>query len=133
MNGRYEGLIQTMYCPQAEPEYGSYNHYGYWEGGDYICDDQYAEAGYWVYDYPNWYVWGYDNYQDDAQSDATATAYGRYSDLVQVLTCEEDYAGYGEYNDYGYWSGGSWCGEDGAEGYWVYSYPNWYIWNTQNY
>ena len=43
-SGRYSELIQTMHCPQALDEYGSYNNYGYWEGDDYICGDQYAEV-----------------------------------------------------------------------------------------
>ena len=123
VEGRYKDLVQTMHCPQAEDEYGTFNNYGYWEGGDYICGDQYAEEGFWVYDYPNWYVWDYDY---------IAAADGRYDDLVQVLACAADYEGYGEFNDYGYWAGGSWCGDDGAEGYWVYMYPNWYIWANQN-
>ncbi|AFY37508.1 hypothetical protein Lepto7376_1145 [[Leptolyngbya] sp. PCC 7376] len=132
VDGRYEDLVQTIYCPQAEPEYGSFNEYGYWEGGEYICNDQYAEAGYWVYDSPNWYIWNYDNYLDDAAFDDATTAYGSYSDLAQVLTCYEDVDAYGDYYDYGYWQGGSWCGEYGSEGYWVYVYPDWYIWNYEN-
>ena len=133
VNGRYEGLIQTMYCPQAESEYGRYNHYGYWNGGDYICDDQYAEAGYWVYQYPNWYVWAYDTdtYNDTSFNDPSS-AYGSYANLVQILTCYEDQGTYGEYYDYGYWSGGEWCGEKAEEGYWVYDAPDWYIWSSVN-
>ncbi|OKH18728.1 hypothetical protein [[Limnothrix rosea] IAM M-220] len=131
VNGRYEDLVQTIYCPRAEAEYGSFNNYGYWEGGDYICGDQYAEEGYWVYDFPTWYVWRYDNRTDDAAIDNLATVNGKYTELAQVLTCYEDGDTYGEYYDYGYWSGGSWCGEYGAEGYWVYVYPDWYIWERE--
>ena len=91
VNGRYEGLIQTMNCPAAEPEYGSYNHYGYWEGGDYICGNQYAEAGYWVYDYPNWYVWACDtnNYEDLSHGEPTSE-YGVHDNRVPVPTCYKD-------------------------------------------
>ena len=145
VNGRYQGLIQAMYCPEAQPDYGFYNQYGYWEGGEYICGDQYARAGYWVYSFPNWYVWGYDtareNRRDEVEVEETVTtrdasedptsAYGDYSDLVQIFACPEGKETYGEYYDYGYWEGGEWCGKEAAAGYLVYSSPNWYVWNER--
>lgn len=138
VNGRYQSLIQAIYCPEAQPDYGFYNHYGYWEGGDYICNDQYARAGYWVYSFPNWYVWGYDTQQTATReaeeptvsannTDATS-AYGNYRGLVQVFACADDQDTYGKYYDYGYWEGGEWCGKEAADGYLVYSAPDWYVW-----
>lgn len=145
VNGRYQGLIQAMYCPEAQPDYGFYNQYGYWEGGEYICGDQYARAGYWVYSFPNWYVWGYDtaadNSRDQAEETAATTndvnddptsAYGDYRDLVQVFSCPDAQNTYGEYFDYGYWEGGEWCAKEAAAGYLVYSSPNWYVWNERD-
>lgn len=111
-------LIQTIYCPGAIDEYGSYNEWGYWEGGDTICGGTYALEGYWVYDAPYWYVY-----------DEAIAGYGAYEGWVQTLRCDEDVSTYGSYYDYGYWGGGSWCGDYGAEGYWVYVAPNWYIWD----
>lgn len=130
VDGRYEDLEQVLYCPQARGEYGSFNEYGYWEGG-VVCDDEYGSAGYWVYDFPNWYIWNYDVDADSNYEDPTS-AYGQYSGLVQVLTCYDDAAGYGDYSNYGYWEGGSWCGQYGEAGYWVYSYPDWYVWSYEN-
>ena len=48
--------------------------------------------------------------------------------LLQDLRCESDRDKYGEYYDNGYWEGGAWCGVEGKAGYWVYSYPSWYVW-----
>lgn len=126
-NGRYDGLIQTLTCYEDRDTYGDHNDYGYWDGGDWC--GQSGAAGYWVYDYPNWYVWSYESAAVPAGEDS---AYGKYSDLTQVLTCAADVDAYGDYYDYGYWGGGSWCGQSGAAGYWVYSYPSWYVWRTTN-
>jgi hypothetical protein len=52
---------------------------------------------------------------------------GKYKTLIQVLPCPKDKGRYGEYYDYGYWGGGDLCGEQGEAGFWVWSYPNWYI------
>lgn len=58
----------------------------------------------------------------------TASANGKYVTLVQELTCPSDSAKYGNFNDYGYWEGGAWCGQTGAAGYWVWLKPTWYVW-----
>ncbi len=52
---------------------------------------------------------------------------GKYRGLIQVLPCPADRDRYGNYYDYGYWKGGRWCGEQGLAGYWVWLYPNWYV------
>ena len=61
----------------------------------------------------------------------TASANGKYSGLLQELTCAADRAKYGEYRDYGYWSGGSWCGQQGKAGFWVWVNPTWYVWASK--
>lgn len=58
-------------------------------------------------------------------------ANGKYNDLIQIMNCPKDKAQYGEYYDYGYWGGGSWCNQQGAAGYWVWASPNWYIWKNK--
>ncbi|MCG6552729.1 MAG: hypothetical protein L7F77_10405 [Candidatus Magnetominusculus sp. LBB02] len=61
-----------------------------------------------------------------------ASVSGKYSKLVQMMPCAKDKATYGEFNDYGQWSGGPWCGQTGKAGYWVYVAPNWYVWGEKN-
>lgn len=59
------------------------------------------------------------------------SANGKYQDLLQTLYCPQDKAQYGKFSDYGYWKGGSWCGQTGKDGYWVWEAPNWYVWAEQ--
>jgi hypothetical protein len=61
-----------------------------------------------------------------------ASANQKYKNLVQVLPCPTDRRTYGDYKDYGYWSGGSWCGQQGIAGNWVWAYPNWYVWSHKS-
>lgn len=126
MDGKYTDLIQVIDCKTALDEYGSFNDWGYWEGGE-VCND-YGAAGYWVYEYPNWYVWATNSDLPDDELPAIASAYGQYYGLIQVVTCESDWENQGDFNDYGYWEGGQVCAEYGLPGYWVYVYPNWYVW-----
>jgi len=60
-----------------------------------------------------------------------ASANGKYSNLLQTLKCRNDRKQYGNFKDFGYWAGGAWCGQKGKAGYWVWVYPNWYIWSNQ--
>ncbi|MDQ6981219.1 MAG: hypothetical protein Q9M46_07050 [Ghiorsea sp.] len=59
------------------------------------------------------------------------SAFGAYTDLIQTVDCPADVATYGQYNDYGYYAGGVWCGQDTSAGFWVYNYPTWHIYQTQ--
>lgn len=61
-----------------------------------------------------------------------AEAGGKYAMLLRQIKVPEDLAGYGEFNDYGTWTGSEYAGNhDLPPGYWVYVYPHWYIWRDQ--
>lgn len=62
---------------------------------------------------------------------AQANPGGKYAKLLQIMNCPSDRGAYGETRDYGYWSGGGWCGQQGKAGYWVWVAPDWYIWEKQ--
>ena len=66
-----------------------------------------------------------------AQSNPLSSANGKYDNLIQILNCPRDRSTYGEFNDYGYWQGGAWCGQTGKPGYWVWVEPNWYVWQNK--
>ncbi len=54
---------------------------------------------------------------------------GKYRELLDKLELREDVQRYGSVYDYGWWGDRTYAGrEDLPAGYWVYVYPNWYIW-----
>jgi hypothetical protein len=65
----------------------------------------------------------------DEQPPSQHRASGRkYRNLLRKIEVEGDLATYGEFHDWGYWSGTSWRGHTGLPpGYWVYITPYWYI------
>ncbi len=67
----------------------------------------------------------------NAAAPYAATAQDKYFYNTQVISCPRDAKQYGNFHDYGYWKGGSWCGQTGKAGYWVWLNPNWYVWRYQ--
>ena len=53
---------------------------------------------------------------------------GKYSQLIKILNCPQDKARYGTFNDEGHNKAITYAGVSVPEGYWVYSYPKWYVW-----
>jgi hypothetical protein len=52
----------------------------------------------------------------------------RYRTLLRKIEAPNDQATFGDFYDYGYWSGTSYLGQNELPpGYWVYLAPNWYI------
>lgn len=66
-----------------------------------------------------------------AASDARikATVDGKYRRLLKKIEVRSDVATYGDFRDFGHWDGTTYSGHsDLPAGYWVWVYPNWYIW-----
>ncbi len=58
-----------------------------------------------------------------------ATVDGKYRRLLKKIEVRSDFATYGEFRDFGHWDGTDYSGHsDLPAGYWVWVYPNWYIW-----
>jgi hypothetical protein len=58
-----------------------------------------------------------------------AAVTGKYRKLLRVLYMPGDQASYGQFTDYGAWSGNAYNGETNLPaGSWVYVYPRWFIW-----
>ncbi|TAN52808.1 MAG: hypothetical protein EPN21_03090 [Methylococcaceae bacterium] len=129
-NGKYSGFIQQLTCPSDSAKYGDFTDYGYWGGGTWC--GQKGKAGYWVWVNPTWYVWASNSLADNGPPSTANSANGKYSGLIQTISCPKDAAKYGAFTDYGYWAGGSWCGKKGKAGYWVWAAPNWYVWSNAN-
>lgn len=57
VNGKYYNLLRTIYVPSDQNSYGNFYEWGYWSGSSWKGHTN-LPPGYWVYVYPNWYIWG---------------------------------------------------------------------------
>ena len=56
----------------------------------------------------------------------------RYKGLLKKIEVPEDREAFGDFYDFGYWSGGEYAGhKDLPAGYWVYLAPHWYAFREQ--
>lgn len=63
------------------------------------------------------------------ETPARASVNGKYRLLLRELRLPQDINNYQEFCDYGFWNGNAYAGfQNLPPGYWVYVYPNWYIW-----
>jgi hypothetical protein len=64
-----------------------------------------------------------------AEAEAKASVNGKYKNLLRIVAAETDKSTYNAFHDYGRWDSTSYAGQTNLpRGYWVYVYPNWYIW-----
>lgn len=57
---------------------------------------------------------------------------GKYVRLLRRFKMPQDRQSYTEFRDYGFYQACDWAGHTGIPaGYWVYSYPYWYVWKDQ--
>jgi secreted protein with Ig-like and vWFA domain len=67
----------------------------------------------------------------DAEREQVATVDGKYSNLLRIVAAPDDVAAYGSMREFGRWEGTVYAGQkDLPQGFWVYVYPNWYIWGN---
>ncbi len=57
LDGHYRELLDKFERPADFQQYGAVHNRGWWTGPD-DADEKGLPAGYWVYVYPHWYVWG---------------------------------------------------------------------------
>jgi RNA polymerase sigma factor (sigma-70 family) len=126
VDGKYSDLLEKIKVPQDRQQYGDFYDYGYWEGTEYAGFEN-LPSGYWVYAQPYWYIWG--KKKEDKGAPAKASVNGKYSRLLKKLKVPQDRQAYGDFNDFGHWTGTSYAGfDDLPPGHWVYVQPYWYIW-----
>ncbi len=125
-SGKYINLLHVIEVPEDITGYGKFYDWGYWYCDAY-AGEQNLLPGFWVYVYPNWFVW--EKRADEQGLPAEASANGKYSVLIHVLKVPEDSRAYGKYYDWGFGETYSYAGyEDLTPGYWVYVEPYWYVW-----
>jgi hypothetical protein len=57
VNGKYSRLLRRLKVPQDLQNYTEFRDYGEYPATDYAGYTK-IPAGYWVYVYPHWYIWG---------------------------------------------------------------------------
>jgi len=57
MGGKYSNKLRTVSVPKDETKYGKCNDYGWWGNTEYKGYKN-LPKGYWVYDAPNWIIYG---------------------------------------------------------------------------
>ena len=60
--GRYSSLLAKVPCAPDRLDYGRYFTIGKYQSADpQYCGQKVPPAGFWVYVYPDWYIWGHEN------------------------------------------------------------------------
>ena len=130
--GKYKGLLAIIQVPDDRTVFGDFNDYGPYEGT--------AWAGYsglpkgnWVYVHPHWYIWEKEGSGAEELPLQKASVGGKYTKLLSVINVPSDKDAFGEFKDYGPYQGTEWAGYSGLpKGNWVYVYPYWYIWESED-
>lgn len=132
-NGKYTGLLAEIYCPDDRSTYGDFSDWGQYSGGLYCGTN--APAGYWVYANDTWFIWanlaGGGNSVPNVGPGPSAPSpdvNGKYSGLLAEIYCPDDRDTYGDFSDWGQFSGGLYCGTNTPAGYWVYAVDTWFVW-----
>ncbi len=134
IDGKYQKILKTIYVPRDKDKFGDIYEWGYREATSY-GGATYIPKGYWVYAYPYWYIWD-KKVKKEKKGKTTidekrASVDGKYRDLLKTLSVPRDRYEYGEFFEFGYSDDSNYAGYTGLpRGYWVYVYPNWYIWKN---
>ena len=131
VNNKYSHLLAVLHAPEEKSSYGELYDFGAYSGTEWAGHTGLPQ-GYWVYAYPHWYIWRQETKSDGALRLKEASINGKFTRLLAVIHVPEDTGSYGDVHDYGVYSGTGWAGYTGLpQGYWVYAYPHWYIWEAE--
>ncbi len=137
LNRTYKGLQKKLKCPSNAALYKKFTDYGYtpehFKGKDILWCGGYTPPGHFVYVKPYWYVWKTYVHNRAIPPKASKGRKYTYSNLLQVIKCPEDRKNYEMFYEYGlHEQNNIYCGQKRtAPGYWMYVYPNWYIWKDR--
>ena len=128
---KYRELLREIDAEGDRASYGEFYDYGHWSGTSWAGHTD-LPPGYWVYVAPNWYIFAEASGVASPQNPAKLGR-RKYGTLLQKIKVEQDAKSYGEYYDYGYYTGTSYHDHrDLPPGYWVYVAPDWYIFEEAN-
>ena len=131
INGKYENVLKTLYIPDDKDRFGNLYDWGYRNVSTYSGNKN-LPKGYWVYAYPYWYIWEREAKTYSSSDEEKAKVGGKYYNLLKVIRVDSDRNSFGTFYDWGYRTNSSYSGYTGLpKGYWVYVYPNWFIWKNK--
>jgi hypothetical protein len=131
INGKYSDLSNVIDVPDDRSKYGDFYELGYKKWRTYKSYRN-LEYGYWVYVYPSWYVWKKKDADTASPNYDKASVNGKYRGLLKTLNVPNDRNSYRDLYEGGYRNTSSYSGNYNIPGgYWVYSYPYWYIWESK--
>jgi len=133
VNRKYKTILKTFSAPADREIYGELYDWGRRNSTTYGRNRN-LPTGYWVYSYPNWYIWKAKSGKTESLLDyAKASVDGKYETLLKTFPVPSDSDRYGEFHDWGLRTSSTYGMERNIPtGYWVYSYPYWYIWKSKN-
>jgi hypothetical protein len=128
VDGKYSNLLTVIEVSTDRNRFGTFYDWGYRTNRSYAGYSN-LPKGYWVYVYPNWFIWGEESQGYTDADKKKARVDGKYSDLLEVIRVESDKSRFGTFYDWGYRTNRNYAGYSNLpKGYWVYVYPNWFIW-----
>ncbi len=124
--GKYSELLRKIDVEKDRNSYGEFHDYGHWSGTSWAGHSD-LPPGYWVYVAPNWYIFA-DAQGVEFPQNPPQLGGKKYGALLRTIEVEQDEETYGEYYDYGYYTGTYYYDhQDLPPGYWLYVAPQWYI------
>lgn len=131
VSGKYSNLLEVIDVESDRYSWGDFNEWGY-RTDSYYKGYTNLPPGYWVYVYPNWFIWGNVAETPAPTDEYRASINGKYQGLLKTLYVPNDRYTYNDLYESGYSSATYYVGHSNLPpGYWVYLYPNWYIWKNQ--
>lgn len=105
VDGKYTNLKDVVHAPGDKDSYGTFDDYGYSSDSRYKGEE--VPDGYWVYDYPYWFIWGKKESSSPSSDEQTSGSGGSYEeqcpygikegmcdDIVEAAKSEIRMAGY---------------------------------------
>jgi hypothetical protein len=129
----YTELLKTIDVPQDVAKYGDlYQGMGYQNRTSYGGYEG-LPSGYWVYVKPSWYIWKRKAGESSGSLDLwKASVNYKYKTILKTFSAPADKDTYGEFYDWGHHTSTTYGrNRNLPTGYWVYSYPHWYIWKSK--
>ena len=129
----YTELLKVIDVPEDADKYSIAQELGYQNRTSYGGSEG-LPSGYWVYLKPSWYIWKRKAGETaDSLDYWKASVNYRYKTILKTFPAPADGDTYGELSGRGLRTSTTYGrNRNLPAGYWVYSYPCWYVWKTKS-